>query len=93
MPGKGHWLVFKRMQRCTNPRCLQCKDTTARPHGPYYWLQRRDPENWRIKQRVYIGRQEIDDEDLNRINSLFSGIGKPTKEEVLSVIMKTKTAT
>ena len=93
MAGKGQWLVTKSMRNCASDRCPLCKEPGARPHGPYYMIYRRNPDKPKERQHVYIGRHEVDEADLFRINELFGRAEKPAKEEILSARRKTKTVT
>ena len=85
MGGKGFWTLQKSMRNCHN--CPVCRENpSAQPHGPYYYLRRRNPDDYKARDQVYLGLIDMDDERLEVVNANFAGAEIPTKEEVLSVL-------
>lgn len=86
----GKWTKFVSYVRCSNRLCSACKsDENARPHGPYTYLQRRPPlRRGSSREKVYLGRVEIDEEALAKINDAFGRPHaiKPTRKQVLDVL-------
>jgi len=85
MAGKGMWTLQEVYRNCGT--CKQCKDDPqARPHGPYYQLRRRNPEDYNQQDTVYLGRQRLSEGQLLIINSKFHGPTVPKKYDILSTV-------
>jgi hypothetical protein len=85
MAGKGQWTVQISYRNCGS--CKQCNNNPdARPHGPYYQLRRRNPEDWSVQDSIYLGRHELSEGQLLIINKKFSGPATPDREEILATI-------
>lgn len=85
MAGKGLWTIQEVYRNCG--ACRQCKeDPKARPHGPYYQLRRRNPENYNQQDTVYLGKQELSEGQLLIINNKFTGSEVPQRYDVLSLV-------
>jgi hypothetical protein len=88
MPGTGKWNLQAKYRRCTGARtCHACAANPPKPpHGPYYELRRRNPATGR-QESVYLGNQGLSAEELERVNQVFSGKFRPTKQEILAQIV------
>lgn len=87
---KGRWYVQERWIRCYGRLCTTCMaDKKIKPHGPYIYLQRRNPLDPDGKQEVvYLGRVEVDVDRLERVNKVYGRrIIKPTKKQVMEVLV------
>ena len=84
MPGKGNWSQQEKRKRCTGPRiCKACAfHPEIAPHGPYYELRRRNPVS-SDQESVYLGRLMLSDDQLARVNELFTDARIPDKEEII----------
>lgn len=87
MPGKGRWTLQEKFKRCTGERqCRACQaDPKTAPHGPYYELRRRNPDTGH-QELIYIGRHPFSAEQLEVINSHFTGPDVPTRTAVESIL-------
>jgi hypothetical protein len=85
MGGKGLWTLQKSMRNCRN--CPICRENPeAQPHGPYCYLRRRNPEDYKVSDQVYLGIVDIDEKQLEMINANFAGTAIPTRTEVLAIL-------
>lgn len=84
MSGKGFWTVQLRYKNCG--KCPACRnDADEKPHGPYALLRRRNPDDagrGGKQDELYLGTFIPDDEQLVKINELYSGPDVPTRKEV-----------
>ncbi len=85
MAGKGQWTIQEIYRNCG--ACKQCKnDTQAKPHGPYYHLRRRNPEDYNQQDTIYLGKQLLSEGQLLIINNKFLGPDVPHKYDILSTV-------
>jgi hypothetical protein len=85
MGGKGLWTLQKSMRNCRN--CPVCRENpSAQPHGPYCYLRRRNPDEYKQLDQIYLGIVDITEEQLEVINASFTGAELPTREEVVSLL-------
>ena len=88
MPSKGRWSQQIGFTNCGNKTCLQgcAEDPSAKPHGPYASLRRRNPDDTSQQDRVYLGKDHLSDDQLSIVNQLFLGPAIPTKSEILQAL-------
>lgn len=88
MPSSGRWSQQIGNNNCGNKTCLQgcADDPSAKPHGPYASLRRRNPDDTALQDRVYLGKDHLSDDQLDIVNQVFLGPHKPTKTEILRAV-------
>lgn len=88
MPSTGRWSQQIGNKNCGKKTCLQgcADDPSAKPHGPYASLRRRNPDDSGQQDRVYLGKDRLSADQLNTVNQIFLGPHVPTKSELLRAI-------
>ena len=93
MTNSGRWSHQQVYKNCGNSRCQRgcAEDSTAKPHGPYAQLRRRNPDDTNQQDSVYLGKLVLSDVALAFINKNFTSAAVPTREEiVLALEAKTR---
>ena len=85
--GKGRWVASVQMRRCSGARrCNAClANPSAKPHGPYTYLRRRNPVSGK-QESLYLGSVVVGEAVLDAVNKAFSGNERPSRKVVVDLL-------